>query len=183
MPNCHVVSFEPSPNSLPYLKKTHENSALKNRWKLVEKAVGETSGTVDFSVNAEADGAFDGRQATGRKASVSVTTVPMTTVDDAWIEMKKPNLDVIKIDVEGFEKEVLVGASNCLAENQPIIILEWSRNNLDGLGRDSLELIRLAAIAGYEVINMDSRRHVPNETILDFELLSVENFILFPKRK
>ena len=181
-PECRVISFEPSPNSLPYLKKTQGASQLGDRWTVVEKAVGETSGKIHFEINSQADGAFDSRQSTGRKSNVAVTSVPMTTVDEAWQNLGKPNLAVVKIDVEGFEKEVLAGAEECLNENRPVVILEWSRANLNGLGRDPFELIELANNAGYEVISMDSGRHVANETVLSYEMLSTENFLLFPRQ-
>lgn len=183
MPRCRVVSFEPSPNSLPFLKKTHESSSWKNRWTIIDKAVGESNGQVQFSIGAESDGAFDGRGATGRRESITNAFVPMTTLDAAWRALGNEPVSVIKIDVEGFEKEVLAGARQCLADQRPVVILEWSKANLDGLNRDPLELLSIAGDIGYEVITMTSGRHVPNKTMLDFELLSGENFVLFPVRR
>ena len=38
-------------------------------------------------------------------------------------------MDLIKIDVKNFEKEVFDGGENFIAKNKPIIIFEYSRAN------------------------------------------------------
>lgn len=39
------------------------------------------------------------------------------------------NIDLIKIDVEGWEYEVLLGAKNTIIENQPVLIVEFTGGN------------------------------------------------------
>ena len=53
---ARVLSFEPSPNSLPYLERTWSESDFKNRWEIVPKAAGESAGTVQFCVGAARNG-------------------------------------------------------------------------------------------------------------------------------
>ena len=61
-----VVSFEPSPNAVPWLRRTVVHSGLGKRWQLVEKAVGDDPGTADFSVSVATEGLYDGLKHTGR---------------------------------------------------------------------------------------------------------------------
>lgn len=44
--------------------------------------------------------------------------VTMRTLDDVWKELGKPKIKFLKIDVEGFESEVLVGAHELLQSGQ-----------------------------------------------------------------
>lgn len=48
---CRVISFEPSENTLPYLRKTIAGSPYGDRWSLVPKAVGRSPGRVSFSLS------------------------------------------------------------------------------------------------------------------------------------
>ena len=65
------------------------------------------------------------------------------------IELNLDNISVIKIDVEGFELEVLTGALETIRKNKPVIILEiwpdnkekyltWFTNNLPEYDIESL---------------------------------------------
>src|SRR5262249_15810613 len=47
---CHVLSFEPSANVLPYLQRTVARSPFGDRWVIVPKAVGAKVGKATFSL-------------------------------------------------------------------------------------------------------------------------------------
>lgn len=49
--------------------------------------------------------------------------VEVTTLDKWWKSIQKPRLDFIKLDVNGYEKKVLDGAENVLAETSPIVMV------------------------------------------------------------
>jgi FkbM family methyltransferase len=180
-PGCRVISFEPSPNSLPFLKQTHDVCPSKDRWQIVEKALGERVGQVEFSVNSDKDGAFDGRASTGRKGEIQTITIEMTSLDRVWEQSGRPEVNVLKIDVEGFEAEVLAGAKACIQATRPAILLEWSVTNLSGLGRDPLRLCEIAADLDYEIFCMPSGIHVPNNTVLKYHIQYSEEFLLYPR--
>jgi FkbM family methyltransferase len=71
--------------------------------------------------------AFDGLRNTGRKKGGSAVTVPISTLDAEWREVGKPNVSLIKIDVEGAELGVLRGGSECIGQCKPAILLEWTK--------------------------------------------------------
>lgn len=48
--------------------------------------------------------------------------VPTRTLDAIWNEAGEPDLDLLKVDVEGWEQEVLAGAENLLASSPPAFI-------------------------------------------------------------
>ncbi len=53
----------------------------------------------------------------------------------------------VKLDVEGFEKEVLAGCPELLSKTQPVIALEQNRSDFDGRGES--EVLSLLASHGY----------------------------------
>src|ERR1051325_7245614 len=66
-----LVSVEASPNSLPYLKKTNSESPDKERWFIVDKAVSEKPGKVNFHLGSNDNGAYDSINDTQRTSYVN----------------------------------------------------------------------------------------------------------------
>ncbi len=52
--------------------------------------------------------------------------VPVETVDRLCLKHDLSHVDLIKVDVEGHETEVLLGANQILRRDKPILVLEWS---------------------------------------------------------
>jgi len=50
--------------------------------------------------------------------------IDIETLDNWWKQKNKPNVDLIKIDVEGYEEKVVYGSSELLKIYSPIIIIE-----------------------------------------------------------
>ncbi len=191
--SCKVFSFEPSPNSLPFLKLTWEKSKYQDRWKVIGKAVGNEVGNSDFFTASMDMGAFDGLEDTGRAGVTTKVTVPSTTLDLEWELMGKPPVSVIKIDVEGSELQVLKGAINCLMQEKPYILLEWNLANIKAYNLSPELLLDTASAIGYQVFSIlfhqasDRRYYLPinflpvlDYTCLKLQMLSTESFLLAP---
>jgi len=52
--------------------------------------------------------------------------IPVTTIDALMAAHALPRLDLVKVDVEGFETEVLDGAAGAIARHRPAFILEFN---------------------------------------------------------
>src|SRR5205823_6514575 len=87
-------------------------NALRNV-ELVRKAVGARSGTVEIVGNS-------GGVLGNRRPGIPVLSAEMISLDEFFSD-RVP--DLVKIDVEGYEYDVLKGASRCLAA-RPKIALE-----------------------------------------------------------
>jgi len=126
-PKLKVTSFEPDPENLQLLKLTVSHSKLV-RVRIVKTALSDGEGMVSFHQDqiTSATGMIqDGEtpwieKYLGQKSHL--IEVRKTMLDSYCTAESIPTL--IKIDVEGHEKEVLQGSLQCLKEHNPILIVE-----------------------------------------------------------
>ena len=73
---------------------------------------------------------------------------------DSWIKNNENiNVGFIKIDVQGFEKEVLQGMQNFLSKcNDVYIFIEWDAKHTEKAGSSLNELEELLTTNGFEVV-------------------------------
>jgi FkbM family methyltransferase len=175
-----VVSFEPSPQTYPYLARTVANSRFKDKWRCVPNALGETVGEADFIVSSPALGAFDGMADTKRAGTTTRVKVPITTLDTEWDLLGKPEVSLIKIDVEGAELHVLRGAQRCLSAMRPFVVLEWNKTNIAPYGYDPMLLLQFAAAINYRLFSLPHMVPLMDDISLRMQMLRTENFLLAP---
>lgn len=179
-PDCCVVSFEPSHNTLPWLHQTIAGSSFKERWTLIEKAVGATSGVTTFSLSDQTNSLYDGIRSTQRVACQRKVEVPITTLDDTWQSMGRPRVSVIKVDVEGGELAALQGARECLKMERPAVLLEWNRQNLAAYDCAPESLVYFASEMGFELFSLPNLVPITTQRHLKAHMVFTENFLLSP---
>jgi len=176
--DCKVLSFEPSPNSAPSLEKTIAGSSYGDRWRLVRKAAGASVGETEFCVSPQQASYYDGVVNTHRVEGGKSVKVATTTLDTEWIALGRPEVSVIKIDVEGWETEVLKGAGELMRVQRPRILLEWNATNLKAAGVDQHSLLEIAAAANYRVFTVQEFMEIANSAVLEMQMLRGESFLL-----
>ena len=107
----HVTAFEPDPESVSALEANVSVNGWQDRVTVVGAAVGQSSGQVRFASARGQESRIEMRP----EVCDRVITVPMVTLDDAFAGRR---IDVIKIDVEGFEQQVIQGAQAILSEER-----------------------------------------------------------------
>lgn len=138
-----VVAFEALPENHAALCRNLELNAVDNV-EAVHAALGASTGTATLDVRSNSNvssGDFG-------------VTVPMQCLDQYTDDAP----DLLKIDVEGYEAEVLKGARNILAR-RPKIILELHTKSLAEFGTSVEEVLDLLGIDGYQIwIQGDSEK-------------------------
>lgn len=183
MPDVHVLSAEPSKSSLPFLKRTWEASAWKDRWHLEHRAINDTPGEVTFSVAEPGMGAFEGMRDTSRAGAAREVKVPATTLDEVWQGHGRPRVSAIKIDIEGAETLALRGAAALLESERPCLILEWNRMNLAAYGTPVGSLVGWAAERNYLVRTLPGFVPVSTPQDLALHAMLCESFLLYPAER
>ena len=69
-------------------------------------------------------------------------------------------LNLIKIDVEGYELNVLKGASQTLKNLKPKLFIELDNSNLQRQGHSASELIKFLNQFNYTITNANNNKHV-----------------------
>jgi FkbM family methyltransferase len=118
---AEVHAFEPHPQTFELLEKNIAFQSRKNNVYLYNLALGDKIGHVNFTTEFDTENHI----ATGDEANV--ISVQMTTLNE--LNLTVPT--IIKIDVEGFEWNVLQGASKVFeSEKLMAVIIELNRSGL-----------------------------------------------------
>lgn len=127
-PEGKIYCFEPAPKTFELLHYNVELNGMLDKIVIENKAVSDSSGIINFeyfSSHAGMSGikVMDERLSKfkGKKESLEVLS---TTLDEYFLENTK--IDLIKIDVEGFEMPVIKGSKKIIKNNPKIkLIIEY----------------------------------------------------------
>lgn len=130
-PTQDIYVFEPIKSSFQDIEKSTDRTA---RWQLVNKAIGSTVGKTEINIagritassllemGGDTEGYYGEVLKTQRRETIEITTLDIALPKDKSVE-------ILKMDVQGFELEVLRGATNTLLRTK-VIVLEI--NNHEG---------------------------------------------------
>ena len=111
-----VIAFEPVPQTFSWLQKNIKINALENRIEAMNIGLAEQKGSLNFSSNLDSLN----HVVLQEKHNTSVVKVDVSKLDDI-LDHKYPT--VIKIDVEGYELQVLNGAKKILDNPSVIAVI------------------------------------------------------------
>lgn len=133
-----VYAFEPAPDAYQYLKRNIASNDCRNVT-ASDEAVSDEVGTAAFAPIEKARGFLSSH--TLDHSSLMVQTV---TLDSFFSDAEWPQVDLIKIDVEGGEKAVLGGMRELSRRNPHLrLIMEFSLFNM---GRSGVSCEDLTAV-------------------------------------
>lgn len=126
---ARVHAFEPDPAVFPFLLGTIEANSVAIE--AHNMALGAAEGSLSFFSNPTSGSASHlvTKDTLGHGATSSVT---MSTVDAFSKANHIEHLDLIKIDVEGFEIDVLRGAANTIQLLKPAALVEFNAFTMVG---------------------------------------------------
>ena len=121
----HVLAAEPAPRSAAALEATLAANALRQA-EVVRCAVGDHDGNVEFAVPIVSSARTDtGTARLGTAgAGWQAVNVALRSLDSLAAERRLDRLDLVKIDVEGHERQVLEGAQATLDRYRPALVME-----------------------------------------------------------
>lgn len=134
--NPLVYAFEPYPRTFHKLEanKILNPNIFMNTYNL---ALGEQKGILHMTQHSPRNsGGY--RMTDNSKEGISV---PVTTLDQFVQKQNISQVDFIKIDVEGFEVQVLNGAKLTLEKFKPILVFEYSMENILAQGGEIEQLL------------------------------------------
>lgn len=125
MCGCSVVSIEAQPYVYTLLAKNIHANGYKSLIRPIHAAASVSNGQQLFGVPYDYDawknpGGLGIVDATFSSPDLVPITVPTISLDS----LNLTNVSIIKIDVEGHEREVLLGAKTLLETQKPVLIVE-----------------------------------------------------------
>jgi len=132
-----VTAFEPR----PILLQCFEKNVPLDRVTLYKLALGSETGKIRINLDQNDTG------------GTHINPEGNTDVDmDMLDNFDLGQVDYIKMDVEGYESEVLKGATALMAEQSPVIHLELKLASLKRWGNDKHSVRRWMSSHGYEQV-------------------------------
>ncbi len=119
--NATVQSFEPIPEHILCIKESARINGIQNKITTHTVALGSTKNSLELSLAGS--GSTLTKDFLG-ESSLPTLKVTVETLDS----LNLPAPHFIKIDVEGYEWEVLQGAKETIAKYRPICFIEIAKN-------------------------------------------------------
>ena len=182
-----VIAFEPTDFAIAKLvANLHANPELEKRVELhqaflVAKAGAPIDATVASSWPVDGTAADDAQM--GSRA-MNVSGAKAMTVDSVIAASGDPDVQLIKMDVDGHELEVLEGAQLLLERRRPIIVMELAPYVFHPPGKFDQMVILLAG-SGYIFRPLGSSRELPTDPAALRSLIpdgGSVNVVAFPSR-
>ncbi len=146
-PASKVFIFEPDTTNFEHIKRNIALNNLDNVFP-IQAAVSDNSGTVSFKKH-------EGGEAGSIVGEGGDLQMPCVTIDE-WVEQNQKKPFLIKLDVEGAEYRVLLGARKLLEESTDLeILLEMHYNFLKRYGDSIEDIWGLLQELGYRAIYLD----------------------------
>jgi FkbM family methyltransferase len=120
--SARVLAFEPAPENLRRLEENLRRNGVENVT-VRPVAARERGGHVALRL-AEDPMFHSTTEVADRRGTGDQLVVEATTLDAEWRAAGSPTVSALKVDVEGGEADVLLGASELLATCRPALLVE-----------------------------------------------------------
>jgi FkbM family methyltransferase len=144
--SAKIFAFEPHPHTFKRASENLNRNQFRNI-NLVNLGLGNKKETLQlFEVNEKNPGM--NRILQGNESFPHVT-IEVDTLDNFSRANEVTTIGFIKIDVEGFEYNVIEGGTETLKKDLPTLFIELDDSNLRENGRSAKELMQLLKTIGY----------------------------------
>jgi FkbM family methyltransferase len=179
-----VYAFEPSARTFAFLETNLRQSGINN---VLPIQIGLGSDVGEFELTVAPANRSGGYVSNLTRAGSGYETekIAIRPLDDVVRLLNVRDISFVKIDVEGFEGQVLKGASQTLREQRPAVVLELNHWCLNAFQRtsvpDFLDQLRatfpvLFAVDGGEYLDLhddDERYQVMYHHIIQLRFMNV----------
>lgn len=151
-PDGKHFAFEPLPHLYEDLVSKYMDVPNVN---LYQTALSNKKGTTEFNhvITNPAYSGIKKRSYDSNSEEDEKLNVEMNTLDNCI--PKTANIDLIKIDIEGGEYDMLIGATQTLKRCQPVLIFEHGLGASDVYGTEPVQLFQFLESLGYKTNLLD----------------------------
>ncbi|MCX6840502.1 MAG: FkbM family methyltransferase [Verrucomicrobia bacterium] len=145
-----IFAFEPSPETVAVLRRHLTNNGMTKRVEIVQAAVGPEEGEVTFYMA--------GTHPSNTLAPTTVDPVKLTPVKvkaitvDGFCRQRQLKPTILKIDVEGWELQVLRGATEVVQDPALTICVEMHPYAWESAGYTAADFTSFVEANGFEIV-------------------------------
>ncbi len=155
-PNGFVVAFEPHAETYRLLSANAELQTVGNL-ECVNAGLGDTNGEITLYTDTENPGGHSFFEWNVRRSENSGHSVTVWALDNYLKDQaENRSVDVLKLDVQGFEMNVLNGARQTIETHKPAVLCEVTPDALRNAGTSHAELIQFFEEFNYRATIIDS---------------------------
>lgn len=153
-----VVGFEPDHHNFLLCRENVSNNSHITNLTILPIALGDEASTRVMEIRSPGNRGGNRVAPLNREGHTSITIMKLDEIDHVRVLGR---IDLIKIDVEGFELKVLNGARETLKRFRPILFVEVDEANLMDQGDNGRGLIKLLNDLGYrEIFDAESNEPI-----------------------
>ncbi len=151
-PDGQVFAFEPNPKLFRILRENFRINPIRGACHC--HALGRSDYTSQLWVNEQSSGGgYLTKSPSGEEAGLGLS--PQTVSVRSLDSFDMPPANVMKIDVEGFEPEVLAGARETIARSPGLrLVIEFSPSGWTGQGHDPAQVLDDLRMMGFSHMSL-----------------------------
>ncbi len=150
-----ILSFEPYPRTAGQFKTNLQLNRTIGNIKLVELGLGDKPGSFTMYQDCVTNSGANRVSLNEGIELEGMQTINITTLDNYLSADPLPAINLLKIDVEGFEMRVLKGASKTIDAYKPRIFMEVNEKNLKSQGDSARDIFDYLKTFKYNIRDVD----------------------------
>jgi len=156
-----VYGFEPDRINH---ERCNDNLKLNNFKNIILNNVGLGDVPGQFKIKVDTPSNRGGNRISNSTDDTNTEIINVITLDDYVNNNKIHRINLIKIDVEGFELNVLKGAVKTLNQFKPILFIELDDTNLNQQNHSAKELVSFLMTLGYKIVNAETNEKITEDS-------------------
>ncbi|MBW6474621.1 MAG: FkbM family methyltransferase [Anaerolineaceae bacterium] len=157
--NAEIYAFEPNPY---VFDKLESNYRKQNQVHVFQMGVGDIDGDLKFNINSNTGTSSyllpgEYHRAHQAKHIKEQKLIPMVTIDKFCAQESIKHIDILKLDIEGYELRAIIGANEFIS-NQEIDIIYTEVNLIPSYSGQPLfhEITQFLENRHYHIYNVDT---------------------------
>lgn len=156
-----IVSFEPYPSTIKRFERNLSINEAIDNVRLVKFGLGSEETVVRMYQDCPTNSGANRVLGNDSQSDVGIEKITVKVLDDFLpSEENLERIDFVKIDVEGYEMNVLKGAKKTLLKYKPKLFIEIDDANLKKQGSSAAELLTFLTDLSYEMTDLSNMRKI-----------------------
>lgn len=173
-----VLAIEPAPKTYGILNMNIKHNMFANVIESFNIALGGEKRTAKFIYSLGPKNHVE-YEVDNIHTNLPTTNVNVITLDDLLKSRKEVNkIDFIKVDIEGYEYDFLLGAKKTIEAFKPIILMEIEEHRLAKYNATAEEVFNFMNYLGYKYLSV-AEDSITKGTVREEDLKRGRNFIFY----